>query len=92
VKGGSRETGAGRKVALSEVNDDLSKYLRLAEKGAGVITRRGKPAAVLIGFESEGDWFECRLENDPCFPRRIGAPRLSVHASKGVRLLEGVGE
>jgi len=80
-----------RKVALSEVKDDLSKYLRLAEKGAVVITRHGKPAGVLIGFESEDDWFEYRLENDPRFLRRVGAARRSLRARKGVRL-EDVGE
>jgi len=75
-----------REVALSEVKDDLSKYLRLAEKGAVVITRHGKPAGVLIGFESEDDWFEYRLENDPRFLRRIGAARRSVRAGNPVRL------
>ena len=79
-----------RKVALSEVKDDLSKYLRLAEKGAVVITRHGKPAGVLIGFESEDAWLEYRLENDPRFLRRIRAARRSVRAGKGVRL-EDVG-
>jgi hypothetical protein len=29
-----------------------------------VITRHGKPAGVLIGFESEEDWFDYRLEHD----------------------------
>ncbi|MBV8210147.1 MAG: hypothetical protein JO133_08815 [Burkholderiaceae bacterium] len=36
-----------------------------------MITRHGKPAGVLIGFESEDDWFECRLQHDPRFLRRI---------------------
>jgi prevent-host-death family protein len=80
-----------RKVALSEVKDDLSKYLRLAEKGAVVITRHGKPAGVLIGFESEDDWFEYRLENDPRFLRRVRSARESIRAGKGVRL-EDIGE
>lgn len=77
-----------RKVALSEVKNDLSKYLRLAENGAVVITRHGKPAGVLIGFESEDDWFEYRLENDPSFLRRIDAARRSVRTGKGVPLEE----
>ncbi len=41
-----------RRVALSEVKDDLSKYLRLAEDERIVITRHGKPAGVLVGFGS----------------------------------------
>jgi prevent-host-death family protein len=54
-----------KKVPLSEVKDDLSKFLREAEKQQIVITRHGKPAGVLIGFESEDDWFDNRLEHDP---------------------------
>ena len=75
-----------KKIALSEVKDDLSKYLRLAEKEEIVITRHGKPAGILIGFESEEDWFDYRLENDPRFLRRIESARESLRAGRGVRL------
>jgi prevent-host-death family protein len=75
-----------KEVALSEVKDDLSKYLRLAEKEAVVITRHGRPAGVLIGFESEDDWFDYRLENDPRFLRRIEQARASLRAGRGIRL------
>ena len=74
-----------KKVALSDVKDDLSKYLRLAEKEEIVITRHGKAAGVLIGFVSEDDWFDYRLENDPRFLRRIEAARRSIRSSRGVR-------
>jgi len=75
-----------KKVALSEVKDDLSKYLREAEKEEVVITRHGKPAGVLIGFESEDDWFEYRLENDARFLDRIEKARKSLGQGKGVPL------
>jgi len=75
-----------KKVALSEVKDDLSKYLRLAEKEEIVITRHGRPAGILIGFESEDDWFDYRLENDPRFLRRIESARQSIRSGQGVRL------
>ena len=75
-----------REVALFEVKDDLSRFLREAEKTDIVITRHGKPAGVLIGFGSEDDWFEYRLENDPRFLRRIEKARQSVQAGRGVRL------
>lgn len=80
-----------KKVPLSEVKDDLSRFLRLAESEEIVITRHGKPAGVLIGFESEDDWFDYRLENDPAFLRRVEAARRSLVAGEGVRL-EGVEE
>src|SRR5258707_14551078 len=75
-----------RQVPLSEVKDDLSRFLRLAESEEIVITRHGKPAGVLIGFESEDDWFDYRLENDPAFLRRGEAARRSVAERRGGRL------
>ena len=75
-----------KEVALSDVKDDLSKYLRLAEREEIVITRHGKPAGLLIGFGSEDEWFEYRLQNDPRFLRRIERARRSLKAGKGVRL------
>ena len=80
-----------KEVALSEVKDQLSKYLREAEKEEVVITRHGKPAGVLIGFKSEDDWFDYRLQNDPRFLKRIEQARKSLHAGKG-RKLEEVSE
>jgi prevent-host-death family protein len=75
-----------KKVPLSEIKDDLSRYLREAETQEIVITRHGKPAGILIGFESEEDWFDYRLENDPRFLRRIEEARNSLQAGRGVRL------
>jgi prevent-host-death family protein len=75
-----------KEVPLSEVKDDLSRYLREAETQEIVITRHGKPAGVLIGFESDDDWFEYRLENDPRFLRRIEQARESLRAGRGVKL------
>jgi prevent-host-death family protein len=75
-----------KKVALSQIKDQLSKFLHHAEKEEVVITRHGKPAGVLIGFESEDDWFDYKLENDPRFLSRIERARQSLREGRGVRL------
>ena len=75
-----------KEVPLSEIKDDLSRFLREAEKQEIVITRHGKPAGVLIGFESEDDWFDYKLENDPRFLERIEQARKSFRAGRGTRL------
>jgi len=75
-----------KKIALSEFKDDLSRYLRIAEKEEVIITRHGKPAGVLIGFESEEDWFDYRLEHDPRFLQRVESARKSLRAGRGVRI------
>ena len=55
-----------KKVPLSEVKDDLSRYLREAEEKAVIITRHGKPEAVVLGF---ADWE--RLSRVPSFGRLL---------------------
>ena len=75
-----------KEVPLSEIKDDLSRFLRQAEKQEIVITRHGKPAGVLIGFESEDDWFDYKLETDPRFLERIERARKSLRAGRGIRL------
>jgi prevent-host-death family protein len=77
---------AMKQVALSEIKDDLSRYLRLAEEEEIVITRHGKPAGLLVGFSSEEDWFDYKLEHDPRFLARIAQARRSLQAGKGVKL------
>lgn len=75
-----------KKVALSEIKDHLSEYLKISRKEDIVITRHGKPVGVLIGFESEDDWFEYKLENDPRFLNRIETARRSLRQDKGIRI------
>ena len=75
-----------RAVALAKAKDDLSKYLRLAVDEEIIITRHGRPAGVIIGFESDDDWFDYRLEHHPEFLRRIAASRAALAQGQGIRL------
>ncbi len=75
-----------KQVPLSEIKNELSRYLHEGESEDIIITRHGEPAGVLIGFESEDDWFEYRLEHDPRFLRRIVQVRESLRAGRGTRL------
>jgi hypothetical protein len=40
---------------------------------------------MLIGFESEEDWFDYRLENDPRFLARVAQARESLRQGMGVK-------
>lgn len=73
-----------KQVALAEVKDRLSRYLSEAGQETIVITKHGRPAGVLIGFSTEEDWFDYRLENDPRFAERIAAARASLERGKGI--------
>lgn len=75
-----------RTVALAKAKDDLSRYLRLAATEEIVITRHGRPAGIIIGFATDDDWFDYRLENHSEFLSRIAASRAALADGEGVRL------
>lgn len=75
-----------KEVSLSKVKDDLSRFLREAERQKIVITRHGKPAGIFIGLGSEDDWLDYRLENDPSFLERVERARQSLRSGHGVKL------
>ena len=40
----------------------------------------------MIGFESEDDWFDYRLEHHPEFLRQIAEARMALREGLGIRL------
>ncbi len=74
------------RVPLTDVKNELSRYLRLAETEEVIITRHGRPAGLLIGFADEEAWFEYRLQHDPRFQRRIAEARESLQFGRGIRI------
>jgi prevent-host-death family protein len=81
-----RRQSKTRTVALSQLRPRLSRYLRDAESQPIVITRRGKPAAVLLGIASYDP--DTHLPNDPRFLARIQRARASLRLGLGVRLID----
>ena len=78
-------------VPLNQVKDELSRFLRMAEKEDIIITRHGVPAGILIGFEDPEDWWEELLLRDPRFRERVAQARSSLRAGQGISL-EGLRE
>jgi prevent-host-death family protein len=76
------------RVALNEIKDELSRYLRIAETEDVVITRHGVPAGMLIGFADPEDWWEELLMRNPRFQERIEESRQSLRAGQGITLDE----
>ncbi len=81
----ARGTKELKRVPLSVVKDGLSRFLRRATEPI-VVTRHGRPAGILIGFASEEDWLDYRLENDPRFLRRVRRAREELRSGGGVPL------
>jgi prevent-host-death family protein len=65
---------------LNQVKDSLSDFVNRACKEQVLITRHGKPAAIIIGFADEDDWLDYRLEHDEKFIRRMEESRTQANA------------
>ena len=77
-----------KQVPLSEMKDDLSRYLRMATTEDIVITRRGVPAGILIGIEDPEDLWEDLLLNTPEFKARIAQARANLRSGNYKTLAE----
>ena len=75
-----------KRHTISEAKNDICSIIREAEQEEILITRHGKPAAVVIGFRDEDDWFDYKMEHDEKFLRRIAKARQEIREEKYVNL------
>jgi prevent-host-death family protein len=68
--------------------NDIFSIIREAEKEEVLITRHGKPAALVIGFRDEDDWFDYNIEHDEKFLRRIAKAREGIRSGEYLTLDE----
>lgn len=73
---------------MTEAKNDICAIIREAEKDAVLITRHGRPAAVVIGFANDDDWFDYRLEHDEAFLQKIAKARAQIKRGEFVALDE----
>lgn len=65
-------------LPLTKAQDDLSSVVRDAENEEVLITRHGRPAAMVIRFPDEDDWLEYRLLHDEKFLKSVERAREDI--------------
>jgi prevent-host-death family protein len=74
---------------LNQVKDSFSDFVNRACDEQVLVTRHGRPAAILIGFADEDDWIDYRLEHDERFVQRMAESRTQA-ASGQWRTLDDI--
>lgn len=74
---------------LNQVKDSLSDFVNRACRDDVLVTRHGRPAAIIIGFADEDDWIDYRLEHDERFIQRMAESRAQA-ASGHWRTLDDI--
>ena len=73
---------------LAEVKDHFSAYVDESRESPVVVTRNGRPVAMLIGITDEDDLDGLLLAHNPRFVELLEAARQRVHSTGGVLLAE----
>lgn len=73
-------------ISMTDAKNDICAIIRDAEAQEVLITRHGKPAAVVVGFHDEDDWFDYRMEHDDRFLSRIAQAREDIRKGRFVSL------
>ena len=63
-----------KKATVQDLQRHTEEFVARAQKDRVVITRQGKPAAVLVGVNTQ-DWESVALQTDPKFWKLIRARR-----------------
>ena len=73
-------------AALSELKDNLSKYMKKSAAEEIIITNHGRAVGVLKGFADEDEYLEYRLLNDPRFQKIVTRSRKDYQEGKTTRI------
>ena len=73
------------KVApVAEVKAQFSAYLRESERGPVVVTRHGKPIAILLSVEDEDELLRLVLAYTPSFQALLDSARREIREQGGI--------
>jgi antitoxin (DNA-binding transcriptional repressor) of toxin-antitoxin stability system len=75
------------RVDLKEATDSLSEYTRKARKEPVVVTRHGKPVALLRSL-TQDEWEDFVISTDPRFIAMIERSRVRYKPGRGIPLAE----
>ncbi len=73
---------------LAEVKDRFSAYIDESRESPIVVTRNGRPVAMIIPIEDEDDLDSLLLAHNPRFVQLLEAARQHVRVTGGVPLAE----
>ena len=78
------KTRSLKSVSLAEAKSQLTALVRESGKPI-ILTRHGKPAAALVPFGDEDEYFDFLIENDPRAKVALDRAGRSIAEGKGVK-------
>jgi prevent-host-death family protein len=71
-------------ASVADVKAHFSAYVKESEKGPVVVTRNGKPVAVLLAVSDEDELERLMMAYSPRLQALLGAARQRIQAGEGI--------
>ena len=71
-------------ASLADVKTHFSAYVKASEQGPVVVTRNGKPVAVLLGVTDEDELERLMMAHSPRLQAILDAARRRIEAGQGI--------
>jgi prevent-host-death family protein len=71
-------------TSVAAIKSRFTTYLKASEKGPVVIARKGKPIAVLLSVEDEGELERLVLAYSPTFQKIIETAKQQIRKGAGI--------
>jgi prevent-host-death family protein len=72
-------------ASVADVKARFSAFLKASKSGPVVVTRNGKPAAVLLSVEGEDEIERLALAYSPKFQKMLSLARQQIREGRGIR-------
>ncbi len=72
-------------ASVADVKARFSAFLKASKRGPVVVTRNGKPAAVLLSVDDEDEIERLALAYSPKFQRMLNLARQQIREGRGIQ-------
>ncbi|MBI5968912.1 MAG: type II toxin-antitoxin system Phd/YefM family antitoxin [Deltaproteobacteria bacterium] len=72
-------------ASVADVKAHFSAFLKESKRGPVVVTRNGKPTAVLLSVEDEDEIERLTLAYSPKFQKMLSLARQQIRVGRGIR-------
>ena len=72
-------------ASVADVNARFSSFLKESKRGPVIVTRNGKPTAVLLSVEEEDEIERLTLAYSPKFQKMLSLARQQIREGVGIR-------
>ena len=78
-----------KQIQIGEVQNELLRFLKMAQEEDIILINEGKPVGYLVGFADEDDWIDYLMLHDPKFKDKLRRSLQDAREGKTIAFEKG---